>query len=392
MEFEAIRVTRIHEDDACAEDAESAARSLTMENELEHVDNVDYMIKAPAGEHDRRLASIFGIASVWSYSDTDTVAKVMHKHAGITWNETVRLKVANPVFLTDTTAYLVQSEDRKLCILCFPGAELENAIQWFMSANCRPEPFLSAGHVHGGFLRGVMMLATALKSLLQSARMGESICDAVARERAVWSDCASDYPPCNEGDQRPPGPDSVLSQGELRQPSEEGPDVLKALYITGHSLGGALAVIMAALLLGDPQLADFREKLRGVYTYGQPMVGYQDFKDRFERDLGKLLFRHVYRNDSIPRLPARTMGRFVHFGSLYTSEEGVGWVPSRGSTTQACTYLCNMSKGVLSWLLQEMLFDRTIIHRLLLRNSYPDHLPIHYLRTSEAAFIGTTFT
>jgi hypothetical protein len=122
------------------------------------------------------------------------------------------------------------------------------------------------------------------------------------------------------------------------------------------------------------------------------MVGHQDFKDRFERDVGKLLFRHVYRNDSVPRLPARTMGRFVHFGSLYTSEEGAGWVPSRASTRQASTYVGSMIKGISSWILQEMLVDLPFVHRLPLAFSYADHLPIHYLRTSEAVPPGVTFT
>jgi hypothetical protein len=362
-----------------------------MEDELGCVDNVDYMIQAKAGEHDRRLASVFGIASIWAYSDADTVAKVMHRHAGIRWNETVRLTAANPALLTDVTTYLVQSEDRRLCVLCFPGTDLRNAIQWFTSASSRSEPFLSAGHVHGGFLRSVMMLATTLRILLQSARKGGSICDAVVRERATWGDCTREPPRYGEGDPRRLGAESGTSRGVLQPPGEDDPDVLEALYITGHSMGGALAVIMAALLFADPRLAYFRETLRGVYTFGQPMVGHRDFKERFERDLGKLLFRHVYRNDAIPRLPARTMGPFVHFGSLYTSEEGAGWVPSHASTRQASTYLGSMIKGISSWILQEMLVDLPFARRLPLAFSYADHLPIHYLRTSEAATASATF-
>ncbi|WP_437951218.1 lipase family protein [Sorangium sp. So ce296] len=356
------------------------------------ITSVDYMLQAKPGEHDSLLASVFGIASIWASSDADTVAKVMHRRIGITWNETVRLTSSNPALLTDTTAYLVQSEDRRLCILCFPSADIRNAIQWFTNASSRPEPFFSSGHVHGGFFRGARILATTLGVLLESARKGGSICEAVARERAIWSRCGEEYPWNREDGARGVEGSSGTSHGALRPPRQDGPDVLEALYITGHSMGGALAVITAALLLEEPQFACLRDKLRGVYTYGQPMVGHQDFKERFERDLGKLLFRHVYRSDSVPRLPARTSGAFVHFGSLYTSKEGEGWVPSRATMGQAYTNLGAALTGITSWVLQEMLVDLPIIHRIPLRISFADHLPINYLRASEVTVTGEAFT
>lgn len=391
MKLEAIRVSRISQRDACARKTGSAEAYLSEADESEHIDNVDSMIQTKAGDYDRQLASVLGAASSWSYSDTDTFAKVMHRRAGVPWNETLALTASSPTLLTDTTAYLVQSEDRRLCILCFRGTGPLNIVNWLSNASSRVVPFFSAGHIHGGFFRSAMMLADTLRILLQSARKGESICEAVVRERATWSDCINEYLPYGADDRRCAGAEVGMSHGGLRPPKEDGPDVLQALYLTGHSLGGALAIVTAALLFVDPRLAYLREKLRGVYTYGQPMVGHQDFKDRFERDLGKMLFRHVYRKDVVPSLPARTMGRFVHFGSLYTSKEGTGWMPSRASTSQGLTFMGTAGQAVLAGIQQEILVDIPILDRLPLRFSLADHSPINYLRTSQRDTAGVDF-
>jgi len=77
----------------------------------------------------------------------------------------------------------------------------------------------------------------------------------------------------------------------------------KPLFITGHSLGGALAVLAALALQrnGFP--------IAQVYTYGQPRVGNGDFKRRYEAagpagsTLGDRTFRVVYEEDIIARVP-----------------------------------------------------------------------------------------
>jgi triacylglycerol lipase len=78
------------------------------------------------------------------------------------------------------------------------------------------------------------------------------------------------------------------------------------LFLTGHSLGGALAVLAAALL-------HFREhqRIAGVYTYGQPRLGDAAFSTAFDQALGAVTFRYVNDLDAVPhvpptRLPARS--------------------------------------------------------------------------------------
>ena len=71
----------------------------------------------------------------------------------------------------------------------------------------------------------------------------------------------------------------------------------RPLWITGHSLGGALA-----------QLAAWRFKrkfiaVHQVYTFGAPMVGNAAAAEAFDRELGERIFRYVNTKDPIPKLP-----------------------------------------------------------------------------------------
>jgi hypothetical protein len=73
-----------------------------------------------------------------------------------------------------------------------------------------------------------------------------------------------------------------------------------AIWITGHSLGGALATLCAGRF----------HRARGVYTYGSPRVGDGDFREHLAVDI----YRVVNNNDIVPRLPS--LGTYVHVGEL----------------------------------------------------------------------------
>lgn len=266
------------------------------------------MLNVREGVHDRNIANFLGTASAWSYSDIDTFARLMDRRDIMRCNETVGVTNANPALFVDTTAYLVQSADRKLALLAFRGTGLQNTVNWLTDASASPDSFLSVGRLHGGFYRAALVLWPTIASLLQSALKGDSICEAAMQERAMVQSC---IPACRPGcEAGPPGAASGGSPAALREPGQRSSSAerneLEALYITGHSLGGALAVVAAALIHVDPHLNRIREKLRGIYTYGQPMVGFGDFATRFEEEFGKKLFRHVYRKDIMAHRGAST--------------------------------------------------------------------------------------
>ena len=80
------------------------------------------------------------------------------------------------------------------------------------------------------------------------------------------------------------------------QPFEEAARKVEHVWVTGHSLGGALAVLAATHL-----------KQQGmnplVYTYGQPRVGLGAFAERYEAEFPERLWRFINQNDIVPQAP-----------------------------------------------------------------------------------------
>ena len=70
----------------------------------------------------------------------------------------------------------------------------------------------------------------------------------------------------------------------------------RKLWITGHSLGGALATLMGAKLV----LANL--PVEGIYTYGQPQVGNRTFVRRYNQELGQRTYRVVNHLDAVAYL------------------------------------------------------------------------------------------
>jgi len=83
------------------------------------------------------------------------------------------------------------------------------------------------------------------------------------------------------------------------------------IYITGHSLGGALALISATFIKDQDHLA-------ACYTYGCPKVGNSQFADH----LFKVpVYRCVHHADIVPAVPFYTMG-FRDYGDMrYLSDD-----------------------------------------------------------------------
>ncbi|NJR39385.1 MAG: lipase family protein [Leptolyngbyaceae cyanobacterium CSU_1_4] len=90
----------------------------------------------------------------------------------------------------------------------------------------------------------------------------------------------------------------------------------QTLFITGHSLGAALATLAAA------KFAALGQAVRGLYTFGSPRVGCPEFASVFNQAFQNRAFRFVNHNDVVTRVALRSLG-YDHVGKcLYFDAEG----------------------------------------------------------------------
>ncbi|CAM6026591.1 unnamed protein product [Sphagnum balticum] len=99
------------------------------------------------------------------------------------------------------------------------------------------------------------------------------------------------------------------------------------LFVTGHSLGGALAAVYGAMLYYNKE-TEITKRLAAIYTFGQPRVGNERFAEYAHKNLGCRYKRVVYCNDIVPRLPFdNQIFQFRHFGECYYYDNWYnGWI------------------------------------------------------------------
>ena len=108
----------------------------------------------------------------------------------------------------------------------------------------------------------------------------------------------------------------------------------KSLWLTGHSLGGAIATIAAAELKSQYDVS-------GIYTFGQPRVGFETLRTFIEANYQDKFFRFVNQDDPIVLLPWKgardwqDVGKLIHLTgtatitpSLQSSNKTAGGPPS----------------------------------------------------------------
>ena len=99
-------------------------------------------------------------------------------------------------------------------------------------------------------------------------------------------------------------------ESALRQAIESGGVGDRKIWITGHSLGGALTTLAAAELRDD-------YRITGCHTFGQPRTGDRSLQQAIARWYPQTFFRFVNDDDLVTRVPPgfRHVGQLFHFDS-----------------------------------------------------------------------------
>ena len=141
----------------------------------------------------------------------------------------------------------------------------------------------------------------------------------------------------------------------------------RPLWITGHSLGGAMALLAAWL---------FRRKflaVHQVYTFGGPMIGNAEAAAAFDRDFGGRIFRYVNLLDPVPRLPTVSL-----VGNPYQHcQTEVAPAESASATESASAFLSSLASRTVDGVLNATLIDD-------IWNALQQRLAAHFLDSYQA--------
>ena len=242
-------------------------------NDYEYLKNCDQLPFRPrAGSFDMVNAWWLAEASTLAYSEPEFVTETFQKKAGFT----------EVKYFADLTTQCFVASNDQFAIVAFRGSEgrLREGdsdpgyilADWLTNFNFLPAQWEQGGKVHRGF-------KTALSE--------------------VWAPLQKHV--------------SSLQKRNLK------------LWLTGHSLGAALATLAA----------DRIGKVAGVYTFGSPRVGDRDFKNRYRVNA----YRFVNNNDIVTRVPPSSMyrhiGKLKHIDSAGVIRESADSQEKNGSEVQA---------------------------------------------------------
>jgi len=134
---------------------------------------------------------------------------------------------------------------------------------------------------------------------------------------------------------------------------------LNNIYITGHSLGGALATLSAWHLTFCVGII-----IDSIYTFGSPRIGNKEFVINYDLNLKSITFRVVNNCDIVTRVPTRLTG-YNHVGQLiYIDREGRFHLELEGDSLTWWATFWDRVKGRLEDFAHQKLFGGISDHAI----------------------------
>jgi Lipase (class 3) len=314
----------------------------------------------PVEQPDDTVAHTLAVAAGYAYSNADAVAMMLAR-MGLVDNHCLRVTMSVDAMFIQSTAHVIQSGDGSVVIVAYRGTELTNLVNWLTDLDVHPDkiasplPGVTDHYVHAGFYRNVRATRFEVAAALERALDG----------RSVLGD--------DRGKKRPPMANPMTS-----------------LYLTGHSLGGAMAALLAVTLLADEDYAKrFGSVFKGAYTFGAPMVGSPAFAAACDDDpiLGRDVVRYVYKRDPVPHIPPRDSDRFAHFGQERRYEGSFPWKDTSKDPIEQLGHLAALVEAPLAFVARQFRLTRGIPFQFSLN----DHAPHHYISATTPKGVPNEF-
>ncbi|XP_062087976.1 triacylglycerol lipase OBL1 [Humulus lupulus] len=269
----------------------------------------------------RALMDLCIMASKLAYENAQVVNNVVVHHWKMHfvdfyngWNYFQKERSTQVFILCD------KPKDANLILISFRGTEPFDADDWITDFDYSWYEIPNLGKVHMGFIEALGLgnrsdVTTLQSNLLTNHRESN---DSDVSKRTQPSDIGQGGSSTSEG-QLQPEMMEMTAYYAVRKKLKSLLDEHKnaKFVVTGHSLGGALAILFPTVLVLHKEM-ELMQKLLGVYTFGQPRIGNRELGKFMESHLNSPVPRYirvVYCNDLVPRLPYddRTF-LYHHFG------------------------------------------------------------------------------